>query len=430
MLDDDESLYYRDSAFDTWVPYMEHWAQSDLLNKIHSQYGQVAHETMFDIIRVQEWWPGMRQDIRHFVRHCSNCQLAAKPREVFRDKMHPSHTWQDRSQPFKCWGLDLIGVLPMTANGNKWIVTAIDYSTRWPVAESLKDATAETLADFVVRQIYCDYRAPKEIITDRGANLWASAMGLVFERLGMKHRGTTPYHPRTNDAVERYNGVLGAMLTKYLVNHPIKEWDQYLEQALFATRICTHSTTKMSLFYLLYGVNPRLPGDASMPTPDRYDRRIDPAPFLSQERAKALQSTMTKALENKKNWDAKVNNKEKFDVGDWVLIRTKKPKKFEVHWYGPYQIVRKEILNTYVLKAPGGATHNYLISGDQIKKARIEGRITRGWRMPKGPGRPAKVTDDVPYDARVSDHAVAVCPLEDFEELPEREEHDAGDQTV
>ncbi len=430
MLDDDDTIYHRDSADDTWAPYTEHWARSDLLNQIHNQYGHVAHETMFDIIRVRQWWPGMRQDIRHFVQHCSACQLAAKPREVYRDEMHPSHTWKDRSQPFERWGLDLIGVLPTTENGNRWIVTAIDYATRWPVAESLKDATAETLADFVVRRIYRDYGTPKEIITDRGANLWAPAMGLVFKRLGTKHRGTTPYHPRTNGAVERYNGVLGQMITKYLIGHPIKDWDKYLEQALFATRIRTHSTTKMSPFYLLYGVNPTLPGDASMPTPDRYDERIDPAPFLSRERAAALQSTMTKALENKKKWDSQVNDKDKFQVGDWVLIRTKKPKKFEVHWYGPYQIVRKEILNTYLLKAPGGAAHKYLISGDRIKKARVEGRVTRGWRMPKGPGKPKKVTDDMPYDARASDHAVAVRPLEDFDPLPEEEEHATGDQIV
>ena len=72
----------------------------------------------------------------------------------------------------------------------------------------------------------------------------------------------------------------------------------------------------MSPFYLLYGVNFRLPDDASMPIPDRYDERIDPALFLSRERAKALQETIAKAMENKKKWDAQVNSKETFAIED------------------------------------------------------------------------------------------------------------------
>ena len=125
-------------------------------------------------------------------------------------------------------------------------------------------------------------------------------MRLVFKRLGTKHRGTTSYHPQMNGAVKQYNGVLGQMIMKYLIGHPIKDWDKYLEQALFTTHICTHFTTKMSPFYLLYRVNPTLSGDASMLTPDRYDERINSAPFLSWECTAALQSMMIKALENKK----------------------------------------------------------------------------------------------------------------------------------
>ena len=32
-------------------------------------------------------------------------------------------------QPFQRWGIDLIEVLPKTAQGNRWIITAVDYAT-------------------------------------------------------------------------------------------------------------------------------------------------------------------------------------------------------------------------------------------------------------------------------------------------------------
>ena len=152
----------------------------------------------------------------------------------------------------------------------------------------------------MVNDLYRDYDAPKEIITDRGPNLWAEAMKRAFELLGTRHRDTTPYHPRTNDAVKRFNGTLSKMLIKYCIGQSIKDWDKYLNQTLFATRIRTHTTTGFSPFYLLYGINPHLPGDASGPTPDRYDERIDPAPFLSRERAEAFRKTMQRAMKNKK----------------------------------------------------------------------------------------------------------------------------------
>ena len=123
------------------------------------------------------------------------------------------------------------------------------------------------------------------------------------------------------------------MLTKYCIGRPIKDWDIYLNQALFATRIRTHTTTGFSPFYLLYGVNPQLPGDASGPTPELYDERVDPAPFLSRDRAEAFKKTMKRAKENKAVWDKKVKG-DAFKPGDMVLIRTKESKNFEVDWYG------------------------------------------------------------------------------------------------
>ena len=46
-------------------------------------------------------------------------------------------------QPFERWGIDLIGRLPTTPNGNNWIITAVDYATGWPVARAVPEATDE-----------------------------------------------------------------------------------------------------------------------------------------------------------------------------------------------------------------------------------------------------------------------------------------------
>ncbi|KAL8658607.1 MAG: hypothetical protein Q9202_007509 [Teloschistes flavicans] len=116
---------------------------------------------------------------------------------------------------------------------------------------------------------------------------------------------------------------------------------------------------------------------------------------MQVQRQKAFKDTVKKAKLNEAAWNAKVKA-DAFVPGDMVLIRTKKPRKFEVDWYGPYKVVKAEILNSYVVKEPGKSPNKFLISGDRIKMAHIEGDLTKGWRMPRGRGRPKKVPIEQP----------------------------------
>ena len=85
--------------------------------------------------------------------------------------MRPSYLWDPTmTQPFDRWGLDLIGKLPKTEGGNIWIITAVDYATRWPVARAVPDADAETITRFLL-DLYREYRALREVITDNRLNL-------------------------------------------------------------------------------------------------------------------------------------------------------------------------------------------------------------------------------------------------------------------
>ena len=51
-------------------------------------------------------------------------------------------------------GLDLIGPLPLTKKGNKYIVTLVDYFSKWPEATALPDKTAVGVAYFIF-ELFC-----------------------------------------------------------------------------------------------------------------------------------------------------------------------------------------------------------------------------------------------------------------------------------
>jgi transposase InsO family protein len=73
-----------------------------------------------------------------------------------------------------------------------------------------------------------NYRAPIEVISDNSQNLLSGVVAYYLKLLKTRHRTTTPYHPRINGKVENLNGLLGRMLTKYLIGKLTKVWDLYL----------------------------------------------------------------------------------------------------------------------------------------------------------------------------------------------------------
>ena len=52
-----------------------------------------------------------------------------------------------------------------------WIITVINYTTCWPIAQAVLRGDVETLVDFLYNMIYIQYSVLKEILIDRGANL-------------------------------------------------------------------------------------------------------------------------------------------------------------------------------------------------------------------------------------------------------------------
>jgi hypothetical protein len=275
--------------------------------------------------------------------------------------------------------------LPKSKDGNEYIITAIDYATGWPIAKAIKRATEDEIADFIFHEIYMHYGAPQEIFTDGGKNLWGGVVQKYLEKIKTIHKGTSPYHPRTNGKVESLNGLIGSMITKYLLGKPTKLWDLYLDQALFACRVRTHSTTHTSPYYLVYGQHPRLLGDDNHPLdvdvpPQDYHARIEAVQSARQE---ASRVTYERALRAKAARDELVQP-HKLAEGEWVLVRHEDPQKFESKWFGPYQITEKMMLGTYRLQDPNGKELAALVHGNRLLKAYISSTETlkKLWASP------------------------------------------------
>ena len=60
-----------------------------------------------------------------------------------------------------------------------------------------------------------------------------------------------------------------------MVNDNQDDWDQFIDSALFSTRVKTQMTTKFSPFYLLFHREAKVPTQITMPQPVSTLKNID-----------------------------------------------------------------------------------------------------------------------------------------------------------
>ena len=115
----------------------------------------------YEKIKERYYWPKMFEDVRKYIESCDNCQRREKTKR--REELLP----QKIGVPFDKIGIDIKGPLPLTRKGNRYLVVAMDYFTKWLEARAIPNAKAETVAAFIFKEIICRHGVPKEILSDR-----------------------------------------------------------------------------------------------------------------------------------------------------------------------------------------------------------------------------------------------------------------------
>ena len=77
---------------------------------------------------------------------CESCQHYNKRLKKTVGSLHPVPV---KSKFWSQVGMDIIGPLPVTTRGNKYIITLTDYFSKWAEAAPLGDKTAASVAKFM-----------------------------------------------------------------------------------------------------------------------------------------------------------------------------------------------------------------------------------------------------------------------------------------
>lgn len=321
--------------------------------------GHMAHRKTRDRIQAEFYWPGMDADIRRWARSCDICQRTADKGRV---KPAPLNPLPIISEPFERVAVDIVGPInPRASDGSKWILTLVDFSTRWPEAEPLKNIETTTVAEALM-SIFCRVGIPGQVLSDRGTQFTSGMMDEVMRLLSIKGLRTTPYHPQCNGLCERFNGTLKRMLRRMASEQP-KEWPRFIPPLLFAYREAPQSSLKFSPFELLYGRTVRGPlqvlrelWEDSDPDPEvktTYTYVLDLSQRLQQTCELARQE-LTRSQEVQKSYYDKKAKLRRLEPGAQCLLLLPTSHNKLLHkWKGPYPIVSRVNDFQYVVQVDG-----------------------------------------------------------------------------
>ncbi|KAG8183285.1 hypothetical protein JTE90_004905 [Oedothorax gibbosus] len=199
------------------------------------------------------YWPNCYRKVEAFVKSYDLCQRVGKPQDK---KKAPLKLVPVITEIFSKINVDAVGPLPVTPSGNKYLITAVCMSSKYPDAIPVENLKSTSIIDALL-QVFSRMGFPKELQTDQGTSFTSALTTEFLERFGIKVVRSSVYHPQSNP-VERMHRTLKRIL-RVLCLESGPDWEKILPQALFALRTVTHDSTGFTPAELVHGRNLKTP---------------------------------------------------------------------------------------------------------------------------------------------------------------------------
>lgn len=340
----------------------------------HPSAGHLGIRKTWNKIRKRYYWPKIHAHVINYVLSCPECSKRKTDTQKPVGKLQPLPPVY---KPFERVGLDKLGPLPESIDGNKYIFVVTDYCTRTVIAKATPNGTAQEATKFFLENVILQYSAPKEIITDRGTEFCNELFKSVTDYFNSIHRRTTAYHPRANGLTERFNKTLADMMSHY-VSEKHNDWDRFLPFLIHAYNTSMHDTLGYSPTELLMGLQPEDVTDVAMEPPGQLpDPNKTPLFDIIMYREKAREIAAQKLVKSQNYSTQRFDSKRRetdnsFEVGDLVWIKfPKRPtgtqtKKLKYQYNGPYRLLRKTAANDFEVIDNKGKTE--IMNAERFKK--------------------------------------------------------------
>ena len=128
--------------------------------------GHLGIKKTMDRVLTEFFWPGICGDVSRFCKSCDICQRTIQKGRVTKV---PLEKLPLIDTPFKRVAVDIVGPIePRSERKSRYILTMIDYATRYPEAVALLGIETERVAEAFVK-MFSRVGIPDEMLTDCGS---------------------------------------------------------------------------------------------------------------------------------------------------------------------------------------------------------------------------------------------------------------------
>jgi len=347
--------------------------------------GHFGRDKTAALLQQNYYFPAIYRKVDEVIKYCDQCQRVNNGSKLDKGGKAltiipvPKDTW-------KQIGIDLLGPLP-ESKGMKYIVTAIDYFTKWPEAKAIPDKKAETVAQFLY-ELICRYGVADIHITDQGTDFNNKCSAELCRLAGIKHMNTAAYHPQTNGLVEKQNDTTERVIFKHC--EKAENWVDVLPAVMFDVRTSKHKSTGFTPMLMMFGreaVHPLFYADAqekgNPQTLSQEERQAAIDALSTEEKMEKMQEFRSRVFDDgtynikkaqvsyKKHYDRR-NAHKNLALGDKVMKKDmrnagRKSKKGR-SYNGPYTIIGISKSGGYHLKDKFSHILKRAVPPNQVKR--------------------------------------------------------------
>ena len=179
-----------------------------------------------------------RNDVAEFLKRQPTFQMTRKVRHHINKPIRATY-------PNERFAIDLIDVgEDYIDNGFRYILTCVDYFSRYVFAEAIRNKTAVAVRDamnIIVHRAGDTY--PHIIQKDNGGEFQGELNDWMTQH-NIKPINTLSYSPQSNGLIENMNGQLRKILKEFMLRNNNLHWKQYLQQACDVKNSQRNSTIK------------------------------------------------------------------------------------------------------------------------------------------------------------------------------------------
>ena len=176
--------------------------------------------------------PGVCGNVARFCKSCDICHRTIRKGRVTKV---PLGKLPLIDTPFKRVSVQLVGpVEPHSDKKSRYILTMIDYATRYPKVVALPSIETECLAEALIA-MFSRVGIPSEMLIEHESRVTIAVMNEVSSLLSLQKLTTIPYRPNSKGPAEKFHAMLKRVLLTMCAERT-NDWDKYLPALLFAVR--------------------------------------------------------------------------------------------------------------------------------------------------------------------------------------------------